>query len=357
MFELEAVKAMQGDCLLLHWGTAAQPRLALIDGGPATVYRDFLRPRLAALIAARGAPLKLDLVMLSHIDDDHINGLLDLCKEIEDEDIEVEIGRLWHNSLEGLLDTSLATGGAAQVTASAAADMAGHQKDPWMAQVLASVPQGQQLFGYARKLPKGGGTKLADTMNSPYQPLVRRAPGLAPETLKGLKLTVLSPTGDELEALRLKWKALRKESATAAYSDPSPYNLSSIVVLAEFDGKRMLLTGDARGDLVLKGLEDLGLLDAKGGIDLDLVKLPHHGSHNNVELDFFKRVRAKTYVVSGDFVKFKNPGVDTMQWLAKARTGADYKVFCTYELEHMRKTFGQRLVTPAAGARSVTAAA
>lgn len=351
MFQLEAVKAMHGDCLLLHWGTAAKPGVALIDGGPSGIYRDHLRPRLLDLIAQRGAPLKLDLMMLSHIDDDHINGLLDLAKAVEDKDIAVSIGRLWHNSLEGLLDTSLA-GGGGQVTASAAADMASHAKNPWMAQVLASVPQGQELFGYARRLG------LSDTMNAPFQPLVRRGQGLPPSvSLKGLKLTVLSPTNTELEELRKKWKALRKESATAAYSDPSPYNLSSIVVLAEYGKKRMLLTGDARGDHVLDGLAALGLLDANGGIDVDLLKLPHHGSHNNVEIDFFKRVRAKTYVVSGDFVKFKNPAQDTMAWLAEARRGATYKVVCTYDLPHMRTTFGDRLAVPAVAAHSVVAKA
>ena len=46
IFTLEALPAEEGDCLLLHWGTVAKPKIALIDGGPGRVYEDHLRPRL-----------------------------------------------------------------------------------------------------------------------------------------------------------------------------------------------------------------------------------------------------------------------------------------------------------------------
>ena len=42
---LEPLPAKEGDCLLLHWGTKAAPKLAVIDGGPARVYEDSLEPR------------------------------------------------------------------------------------------------------------------------------------------------------------------------------------------------------------------------------------------------------------------------------------------------------------------------
>ena len=74
MFELEALKAKHGDCLLLHWGTdGADRHLALIDGGPNTVYANALQPRLEELAGGPQGSLRVDLMMLSHIDDDHIN--------------------------------------------------------------------------------------------------------------------------------------------------------------------------------------------------------------------------------------------------------------------------------------------
>ena len=78
LFTLEALDAGKGDALLLHFGTIATPELIVIDGGPSGVYRRVLKPRLEELRASRGENdrLTIRLAMVSHIDDDHINGIL-----------------------------------------------------------------------------------------------------------------------------------------------------------------------------------------------------------------------------------------------------------------------------------------
>jgi len=323
MFILEAIKAKHGDCLMLHWGTDDDPRLALIDGGPNRVYAEFLKPRLLELASQREqSPLKLDLTMVSHIDEDHIAGLLDLAEEIENQDVPVQIDLLWHNSLEGLLDEKI-QGPSSNITTAVSSRFPGMQDshNPWMQKVLASVPQGQELHAFAKRMG------IHDTMNDPYQPLIIADPQQRAADIKGLLLTVVCPATAEVEKLRKRWVKLRKEGITADYSDRSPYNLSSLVVVAEYEGKRMLLTGDARGDLILQGRRQMNLLQHDNeNIHFDLLKLPHHGSNNNVEEDFFRRITVNTYVVSGDCVRFPNPNVDTMRWLAKARDDADYTI-------------------------------
>jgi hypothetical protein len=344
MFILEAIKAKHGDCLLLHWGTASDSRMAVIDGGPNTIYADFLKPRLVAIAKERKVTrIKLDLTMVSHIDDDHINGLLDLAEEIESGDAPAEIGVLWHNSLEGLLGEKFTDGSTAKVTAAIGAHFP-QMEEKWASKVLASVPQGQELHAFAKR--RG----ITDKMNSPFPKVGNSDHRLVmadknPVKIKGLSLTVVGPMGDEVEKLRKKWVELRDDDAMAAFSDPSPYNLSSIVVLAEFGKKNMLLTGDARGDIILEGLEKGNLLK-NGKIHVNLLKLPHHGSQNNVTSDFFKKVTADVYVVSGDNVKFPNPHKKAMTWLAEARGTAKYEVYCTYDLDYMRDIFGKRLRFP-----------
>ena len=99
-FTLRALKAKHGDSLLLF----SDRTRVLIDGGPSRVYEDFLRPELEKLQAQENdEPAKIDLMVISHIDADHIVGILDLTEEmIEDRDERrqsvVEIRRAWHNS-------------------------------------------------------------------------------------------------------------------------------------------------------------------------------------------------------------------------------------------------------------------
>ena len=87
MFTLEALPAKHGDCLILHYGPDGDPSLILIDGGPDTVYRQVLLPRLSQIKEERSisGPLPISLAMVSHIDDDHINGLLDLTDALVDD--------------------------------------------------------------------------------------------------------------------------------------------------------------------------------------------------------------------------------------------------------------------------------
>ena len=86
IFSLEARRARKGDCLLLHFGPKDDPGLMIIDGGPKSVYKPHLKPRLEQIRTVRGLSsqdsLRVDLLMVSHVDDDHIQGILDLTKEL-----------------------------------------------------------------------------------------------------------------------------------------------------------------------------------------------------------------------------------------------------------------------------------
>ena len=83
MFKLEAVRALHGDALLVHYGTEERPRYALIDGGPAGVWNRWLRPRLQQLRKDDKA-VPLQWMLLSHVDEDHVLGLIDLVQELRD---------------------------------------------------------------------------------------------------------------------------------------------------------------------------------------------------------------------------------------------------------------------------------
>ena len=81
MIKLHVVQAEFGDCFILESKSGKDSVNVLIDGGHYQTFEKHLRPTLQK-IPSNG---KLDLMVLSHIDNDHIMGLLDLLAEIKNQ--------------------------------------------------------------------------------------------------------------------------------------------------------------------------------------------------------------------------------------------------------------------------------
>ena len=345
--KLEALPAKKGDCLLLHHGPVDAPRLILIDGGPSGVYRQNLKPRLIGLRQQRiddgligdDDKLFIDLVIVSHIDDDHINGILAMLDDMDDpvHPAPFKIGRLWHNSFDSLVGAeggqvaSLPGHGQEIIAAlggAALSDAAGG--DETLEMVIASVGQGYQLLGRAKK--------LGISLNPEFGGKAIEAKGSGPFDVDGLSMTLLGPRQDELDDLRddfSDWLDKKAQgiastaSLIASFTDKSVANLSSIAMVVEGEGKRYLLTGDARADKLIEAARLFGLLDPSGKLAVDIFKVPHHGSDRNNDVASFEAFPAKAYVFSGDG-EHGNPERETFAYLADARPGVTLDVRLTY---------------------------
>lgn len=318
MLRLHMLQAAYGDCLLLECGAPDQPKFVLIDGGPPATYQRCLRSWLQQITARGGM---LDLLMLSHVDNDHIVGLLDLTAELREQRANAEapivaIDALWHNSF----GDTIGSGNDVEPRLRAATASAGVA-----AQALAATGIALQGIGEGRRLRTD-----ARLLNIPINagwPDGRVLAGGAPAlTLADVSLQVVGPTLDNLADLQRAWKEWldkhEPDLATgnprlAAMADRSIPNLSSIMALATCQGRTLLLTGDGRGDHLLQGLKQAGLLDSKGRIHVDVLKLPHHGSDRNVTRKFFQTVTADRYVASADGLH-GNPDLATLIWIVEA---------------------------------------
>jgi len=332
MVTFEAVRAKYGDSILLHYGPKNDPQLVVIDGGPPGVWTDALQPRLDQIREERGLeeadPLDIALLMVSHLDEDHISGVLSLMRLLNQKRVDQEappynVRKAWVNTFEDLTGEKAggASFGAAEAAALAASPLGGALVKTKSGIELASVGQGRELRDLINAMTLQG--------NQPFNGLATVNSKKNPATIEGLKLTVVAPSQENIDALQADWekkvKALlkkKKPAEVADFVDDSVYNLSSIVVLAEIDGKRILLTGDGRGDHTLAGLKAKKLLDAKGKIEVDVLKLPHHGSERDVELSYFQAIHAKHYVISANG-KFDNPDLPTLKMISDARKGDD----------------------------------
>ena len=93
---IQMLPAASGDCIYLEFPDS--DFRMLIDGGYAKTYQKYLKKFLLKL-AAEGK--RLNLIVVTHIDDDHISGIRALLKENGDSRNPkiIEIDEIWFNSL------------------------------------------------------------------------------------------------------------------------------------------------------------------------------------------------------------------------------------------------------------------
>lgn len=215
MLTLEFLAARHGDCCLAHWGEPSHTML--VDGGPDKVFEESLWPRLMALPSAPGKPPSLDVVCVSHVDDDHIAGVLSLLGKLrrikgDHLPLPITIHRVWFNSLDRLMDQAH-PGLSAQIQAIAKAS-------PATAAVAASYGQGDALRSSIAALQLAGNDPFGDPVLAGQR-----------ETFDGLEVTVVGPQRKALRRLFDAWKkpkAMKAPAVVAAAFDRTVPNLSSI---------------------------------------------------------------------------------------------------------------------------------
>lgn len=298
IFTVELLPARHGDAIWIEYGDPAAPGRILIDGGATKSTKEVIHRLIRERIPEDATP-DFELIVLSHIDADHLAGLL---RVFEDTDVPLRPGDVWFNGWEHLPDDRL---GAKQ--AERLSDAIRARNLPW-----------NQAFG-------GDAVRLPGTLADPH-------PAVLPtHTLPGgMTLTLLSPTYEALADLKPAW---RKEVELAGLvpgttekaeeqadrlgetvldldpdelaqerfqPDGSEANGASIAFLAEYGGRSVLLTGDAHSATLEASISTLLTARNQTRLDVDAFKLPHHGSKYNLSTRLVELVNAKRYLISTD---------------------------------------------------------
>lgn len=365
--KLTIFRSAQGDCLL---ASDTKKNHVLIDGGMAASYTAHVAPFLGKLRAKKES---LGLIYVSHIDQDHISGVLQLLDDLvewrvhdyqtkngnpghPEPDVErpPEVKGIWHNAFHEQIGKN--AGAIESMLAAMATLLRGHD-DP---RVLAAAEEYAQLVTSEKQAIQVSRRIGAKQLNIPLNAqfggqLIYVTDPATQVTVGDLKLTIIGPYAEDLEVLRKKWnewlktaqktlqsvrrQAERDEERIGASelsllvgpllaqaktlgkrSMVTPANLASIMVLLESKGKSVLLTGDGHWEDILAGLDNAGKLDANGGLHVDVLKVPHHGSEHNTHPDFAKAITAKRYVYCGNG-SHTNPELDVISAYADSRIG------------------------------------
>jgi beta-lactamase superfamily II metal-dependent hydrolase len=327
MMRLHVIQARFGDCFLLEYGSGSESRFMLVDGGPARNYDEQLKPALAELMNGRR---EIEDVIVSHVDNDHIVGVLDLLSELQsqqDKGLQASftIGQLWFNSFSQTIGTRDIESRIEQINRVAAMNSV---KMEAMSMALNGIREGSRLLFRADKLhiPLNKDSQSGFYLASKNNVAIRRS---------NLELRVVGPTLQNLKNLQDEWEEWVQKNEikiaqgkytreVASALDRSVPNLSSIVILIEGDGRKILLTGDCRGDHLQQGLIETGIAPT-GKIHVDVLKLPHHGSVRNASRRFFEEVTADVYIVSADGT-YDNPDEETLDWIIGTAKDAARKI-------------------------------
>ncbi len=342
MLKLRIIQARYGDCLILESGYGKRRKHVLVDGGPSQVYRPYLRGELKKIADSGG---KLDLVVLTHVDGDHVLGLLEMMEEMKNSQGQplVQVSGMWHNGFSEIFPEEAQAayaveqelllepdGSLEEETAQPATAVPGVEAGLWAPPEEFGIKEGHELQMLDAELGISRNPALPERLVT-----LEGAP--RPLRAAGMRLWILGPKQSNLERLREKWEKWLEDNMISfdvtgklVKPDTSEANLSSIMFLAESGRRRILMTGDGLGDDVVEGLERTGLLAPGGTMRVDILKLPHHGSARNAVGSLFDRVLADIYVISADG-KYGNPDRQTMDWLVDAacRQKRDITIFAT----------------------------
>ncbi|HMN21026.1 MAG TPA: hypothetical protein PKA16_06505 [Ottowia sp.] len=310
---VEMLPALHGDCLLVEWGDGRRTRRMLIDGGPIGAFKN-LQARLAALPDGdRG----FELMVLTHVDTDHIDGLVRLFAQPKPWPFVVD--DVWFNGWHHLQE---------------AHGMLGGKQGEYFSALL------------DRRLGPGGwnrafGGKVVVVPQTGELPTVRLAGGMT--------LTLLSPTPQKLSDMRAAWEkqlgdSMKPGELDAAWEllagqkrylptegllgttpelealleqqsrpDNAKANGSSIAFLAECAGKSCLFLADAHPDAVCASLQRL--LAARGleRLAVDAVKVAHHGSKSNTTDALMALIESPRFLFSSNGAQFQHPDREAVQ--------------------------------------------
>ena len=275
---IKFLKAGNGDCIIIHNNN----KNILIDGGNDSKY---LREEINN-IHINGE--KIDLLVITHHDDDHIKGIIDILEEVQ-------------NGTYG-------------------------NKSEFIKQVIFNsprlflnkiVPNEEKLLSYKQA------HRVEELLISIDQKNWKITTNESdPIIFDDLKLEILSPISEDVDKysnntgayLSTDYKSDWCSSMRSLDShinddsqDKSLFNKNSVVLKIECNDKKILLTGDVTPARLEKIISDLVINNNGEPVEFDYIKMPHHGSYRSINKKIIENLKCFNYIISTNSKKYSLP--------------------------------------------------
>jgi beta-lactamase superfamily II metal-dependent hydrolase len=277
--KLNILKAHHGDSMIIETYDSSKNKFTiLIDGGPRETFR-------TTLVHELDRYKKIDLIILTHIDHDHISGLIQYLSS-------------------------------------------SHAKKHQFDKILLNAPNLLKVDTSGTQISIDEGIEFEKLILSKY-PNLKIISDVTSESLinldlpDGIDIKILSPNQDALDALKVNWPefCLSEDEGTQIASEDFNAkdfnvdfkslssnidvektiktdfaNASSIAFSIQTHDFHGLFLGDSHSTIVAEGLSNS--YPNQNPIVFDYVKLSHHGSKYNISNRFLDNIECYNYIIS-----------------------------------------------------------
>jgi beta-lactamase superfamily II metal-dependent hydrolase len=330
--EIKFFQAECGDAAYIRFlGNDNKYHNVFIDSGYERTFRHILENEIQNIGNNNET---IDLWIISHIHDDHIGGVVKYIDTIKSGEFKDIVNQYFYNPPR-IYDFKKSTKSISE---------------------FVSIGQGDLFYEYLKSNEKLLGFDILNSMD--------------PIELRGLKITILSPSSKKLDNLRSKYsldssKSLEREEdeeislAMAPKQndykiliddfdlnkwkeDDSIENGSSISVLTEYNNKKILWLSDSHPTDILYTLTKMGF-NQKNKLVCDWVKVTHHGSKGNNSDALYDLIECNNYVFSVNGENKHNlPSKECIARILRNKQRSKkskYNFYFTYDNETLRSIF------------------
>lgn len=319
MVEIKCLKAFQGDCIWIRYGEDNFKNI-IIDSGP----KEFKNKFKELILKIQGKGENIDLLIFTHIDDDHIGGA---CEILEDKEIQCDcIKKIWLNTATKICE-HFNLKKSVEDDFKTCTNKANQIYTPETANYLIDIIIGRNIEVDQLIMVDDKKTSLDDKKIK----------------LGDAEILILSPTEKELKDLATKWE---EKGANTPFSsedwneldidtiieedgfnkDTNKYNGSSVAFIFKHIDISIVLLGDSYSHTVAKTMK-LYYKDNK--LAVDLIKLSHHGSSSSTYYDLLQKFNCSNYIISTNGTN-ANPDKRTIVRLIKANNKRKINLYSNY---------------------------
>lgn len=332
---IKCLPARYGDSFLINICDGTKQYNILIDCGLKDTCTEFIKNQLVSI-------KKIDLLVLTHIDDDHIKGAIELFQDADIID-NIVIDNIWFNDLYKITEGKLKKNIKSDLSNNGSIESGKFDQE-------VSYKQAKCLANYILESKhsdnwnKGIGIiSCDDNYYKELYPIGRE-----------VKIVLLSPSKERIEELFSKWceksnidkdklvidnKTLNsfysfyinskngvgkfdeecsgkiadiETMAEKEYSVKNTSNDASIAFFIETKKNKVLFLGDSNSKDIEKSLKQYMKDKKLQKIKFDLIKVSHHGSKNNISNGLLELLECDKYVISTNGEIYNHPDLECL---------------------------------------------